>query len=505
MKYSRLLALFLVGLSLNSESAAQTLVDLDQLWHQTFDALKAGQADRANESFANFNKELHLYLKTNKLDWKTEFLAGSVYCQFAQSRETGAAMLKTILQDSRDLSDKAKDELHRLLNACTVVRTAPPVEAPHDLPADIVDASAHFQAPGVHSFTKGGYISKGEEVSGVAVSPKPAPELLARRVQLSEPRKALDAALARLGGQATGGIVGEFAVTTARTDPSEALGIGKCLASYTKPMREQFDIDSPSTMVTVYTAQWTDQVYQYARRLHGLALPAGVVAYSVAEDMSLTGMAGPNACGSMAHELVHLLIKPKFPLSPAWLEEGLASEVAVASPQGGHFKFSPSWRDKTLKDNWSLRPSVGKLLELSWSDFNAAGRSDLRQAAAVQAMAAVFIRYLDNKGKLANVYFAVRDHLFSADLSEFRTYRQIVEEELLVKEKLGGNVDDIDKDFERWFQTTGSQFSNSSGNASAGYGPNAPPHTTAAPCTTSSPMQQAPPDCVSTPVNKKAP
>ncbi len=489
MKYSRLLALLLVGLSFYSQSAAQTLEDLDQLWHQTFEALKAGQADNAKESFGKFNQKLRLYLGANKLDWRSEFLAGSLYCQFAQSREAGAAMLKTVLQDGRDLSDKGKDELRRLLNACATASTARVVDAPHDLPADILDASVHFQSPGLHSFTKGGYIPTGEEMSGVAVSPKLASELLARRVQLSEPQKALDGALARLGGRATGSIVDEFAVTTTRTDPSQALGIGKCLASYSQQLRKQFDIDPPTYMVTVYTAEWTGQVYDYARRLHGLALPNGVVAYSVAEDMSLAGMANPNACGSMAHELVHLLIKRKFPVSPAWLEEGLASEVAVASLQGSRFKFSSSWRDKTLKDNWGLRPPVGDLLDLSWSDFNATNMSGLHRTAAVQAMAAVFIRYLDAKGKLSDVYFAVRDNLFSADLSEFRTYRQIVEE------KLGANVGDVDKDFEKWFNSQVSQRSASAGNA--------PPSNSAVPCRISSPEQQAPIDCGPTPEKKK--
>jgi hypothetical protein len=400
-------------------------------------------------------------------------------------------MLKTVLQDERDLGDKGKDELRRLLSACTAASTAPVTDAPLDLPADIIDASAHFQTPGVHSFSKGGYISTGEEVSGSAVSPKPASELLARRVPLSEPQKALDAALARLGGAATGGIVGSFAITTSRSDPSRGFAIGKCLSFYSQPLRDEFDINPPGYMVTVYTADWTDQVYDYARRLHGLTLPNGVVAYSVAEDMSLTGMADPSSCGSMAHELVHLLIKEKFPMSPAWLEEGLASEVAVAAPQGNRFRFAPSWRDRTLRENWGLRPPVGKLLDLSWSDFNASSTADMRRAAAVQAMAAVFIRYLDAKGKLPDVYFTVRDRVFSADLSEVRTYRQIV------GESLGANVDDIDKDFEKWFKAADSQNSPASGGVQK--------PKSAVPCPVSSPVQQAAPDCSAAPAAKKSP
>jgi hypothetical protein len=60
-------------------------------------------------------------------------------------------------------------------------------------------------------------------------------------------------------------------------------------------------------------------------------------------------------------------------------------------------------------------------------------------------MAAVFIRYLDAKGKLPEIYFEVRDHHLNANLTEFTSYRTIVEE------KLGMNVTAIDQDFVRWF------------------------------------------------------
>ena len=163
----------------------------------------------------------------------------------------------------------------------------------------------------------------------------------------------------------------------------------------------------------------------------------------------MVGMASPEACGSLAHELVHLLIRPSLPLSPPWLEEGLASEVAVALPQGSRFHFAKSWRDRTLRDNWSLRPSVGTLLDLSWSDFRAASAADLRRAAAVQAMAAAFIRYLDAKGELIVVYSEMRDHLFNADRSAIQTSQQIVQR------ALGGiDVNAIDADFDHWFNST---------------------------------------------------
>jgi hypothetical protein len=172
-----------------------------------------------------------------------------------------------------------------------------------------------------------------------------------------------------------------------------------------------------------------------------------VVAYSVAEDMSLSAVGDAGACGSMAHELVHLLIKQNFPLSPAWLEEGLASEVAVAQPTANGFKFGYSWRDDTLNSRMDIRPSVAELLNLAWDDLNANNIGQIQSAAARQAMAAVFIRYLDARGKLQEVYFAVRDHHMNPGLTGFSSYQQILEE------KLGMNVAAIDRDFDRWFST----------------------------------------------------
>jgi hypothetical protein len=42
-------------------------------------------------------------------------------------------------------------------------------------------------------------------------------------------------------------------------------------------------------------------------------------------------------------------------------------------------------------------------------------------------MAATFIRYLDSRGRLPDVYFAVWDQHLSADLSQYRSYRQILD------------------------------------------------------------------------------
>ena len=64
---------------------------------------------------------------------------------------------------------------------------------------------------------------------------------------------------------------------------------------------------------------------------HAVYAAGGLVYLDGANMNALVGIAAPEACGSMAHELVHLTIRSSFPMSPPWLEEGLASAVALAA------------------------------------------------------------------------------------------------------------------------------------------------------------------------------
>ena len=184
--------LLLVLLSRIPHAAAQTIDDLNQRWHDTFVALKNGQQDTADALFKNFNQDLRLYLQKNNADWRVEFLAGSLECQFSQWRSTGAGILGSVLQNNRDLNEKGKAQLSSWLTACTAENHASG-STPDAPTADIIDVAVHVQTPGIHSFGKAGYLDNSEHISGAAVSPLPVNELLARRVPISEPQRALDA------------------------------------------------------------------------------------------------------------------------------------------------------------------------------------------------------------------------------------------------------------------------------------------------------------------------
>jgi hypothetical protein len=503
MNLRRPAVLIAIAFTLALPSVAQDLPQIESVWKQTLDALGSGNQQKASTLFADFNRQVRAYSLANGRNWQIEYLTGSLNCQFPQTRKSGAQFLNDILQNNKGLNEAGIKELRRQITACTspTPATTPATDTRPDLPRDIADASAHFQSPGVHGDMKGGYNFKTENEAAVAISPIPAADLMSRRVPISDPQRALSQALLRLGLPATGATVHEFAVTTPVPNQPNALAIGNCLTTYAPALKRQFQIEPSKYMVTVYTADSPEQVYRYASKLHGLQLPQGVVAYSVPEDMSLAGVGSPQACGSLAHELVHLLIKGNFPVSPAWLEEGLASQVAVAYPKPAGFQFAWSWRDDTLAKNLGERPKIAELLEAPWSGFSPTGYFEMPRAAAMQATAAVFIRYLDSKGKLSDVYFAVRDRHISSDLSQYKSYQDIVEEQL------GMNIAQIDADFAKWFDAqrtsrggnTHTTNSGSSGNYPAG---NAPPQ----PCNyPNSQVQQKAMDCTPQIMNQKAP
>lgn len=86
MRRKMLAAAVLVALAAG-RAPAQTLTAVETDWNATFAALKSGDAAAAKAAFGRFNLALRSYSSTNRIDWRTEYLAGSLDCQFAETRE----------------------------------------------------------------------------------------------------------------------------------------------------------------------------------------------------------------------------------------------------------------------------------------------------------------------------------------------------------------------------------------------------------------------------------
>jgi hypothetical protein len=371
--------------------------------------------------------------------WKVGYMIGTSECRIAGKAPFGAATLQEVLA-SFPLLEVVRDTVEGELRSCSTQLS------PSSAVATTVGTAIAQVTGGSRVAGKGGFIiADRNTLPASTITPVSVEDLRKRVLPPSQAQDAADAAAKRMGlsGPVTA-IVGPFAVVFPY-GPSEAAAIGKCLENFEAVLKTQFSMELPQSVVTVYGVPELDDVPRFAQKLHGIQLPEGTIAYSVYEDLSIVGPAGSEGCGSLAHELVHLMIRSRFGNSPPWLEEGLASEVAIAAIRNAQLSFDRSWRDDMLRTQWALRPPVSQLISMNWADYAPSSQITIQQAAATQAMAASFIRYLASRNKLEEIYFASQNDHFRVDSTEARSYQQIVEG------SLGKSFDQIDADFVAWF------------------------------------------------------
>src|SRR5258708_4500544 len=418
------LAIFMVSATVTAP--AQTLAQLQEQW-------SAINSMPPPQKFDQLIPRLLAYRgRAGGKSWQLNYMLGSSYCRMAGQGEKGRIALYRVL-GSYGLQDAARIAAKEVISNCG--RQSTTVQEP---PFTLVVVSGQIGA-GVRG--KGGY--EGSHINSKLQASQVGVDELQRRVfKPDHSAEAVKADLARNNDPSARGVfIDGFVVISSPGLPLAETG--KCLTRYRQPLQSQFNMQSPDALITVYTVA-PKQVSEYAARLHGVNLPLGIVAYSVYEDLSMVGVASFHACGSLAHELVHLSIRQNFGDSQAWLEEGLASEVAVATPEQNGFRFNKSWRDVVLRRLWGLRPSVSQLLSETWADYAANDISQVNRVAALHPMAASFIRYLDAKQKLVPVYFAMRDSVSSPSP---RSDQDILEA------KLGMSLEQIDADFVLWFNS----------------------------------------------------
>ena len=381
--------------------------------------------------------------------WQVDYMLGTSECHVAGQERRGEAVLNYVLQNYH-LPDSGRDATSQASAYCEHQGNGVQQE-----PSCLFVPITGQMVSGPLVSGKGGFLefrpSSNMVTGNVTQSPVPISELEKRVYSVKEADEALAAARGRIP-RSHGAVKSGFVVVCDDYCEADPEGVAECLAGYRWPLYDAYEMEVPESLVTVYVAGRLEEVGALASRLHHISLPLGTVAYSVYEDLSIVGMGSGDQCGSLAHELVHLSIREKFGDSPPWLEEGLASEVAVSEPTGKQLSFGSSWRDDTLRQEWRYRPSVAQLMAANWSAYSAKDRSAVEPVASLQAMAAVFIRYLDAKGKLRPVYFAIRDKRFPAGADHPRAAAEIVQQEL------GMNLAQMDADFVRWFDGGGIRY-----------------------------------------------
>jgi len=417
---------------------ADDLQPLRELGKKALQALSQHQEEDGRRYFNEFLQDLRTTpgAATNV---PIELTLGALGCALPESREMG----RKALERAKRAKDKKEVDLAvRLQASCDGSNVA---DLPENTGLDTLLASVNNEAPEVSGSLKGGdpWLHPVANVAIAHISPS---DIAKRLEDTQNPATALAPTLTRFGGGTAGTVTKDFIVATDFGGQPRAVGIARCLERYRADLGREFDMVLPDHLITVYTTAWQDKVRMDAGRLHGLPLPSGTMAYSVYADLSMVGVASPEKCGSLGHELTHLMIRGNFGDAPAWLEEGLASAVALSIPENNHLSFRPGWRDRVLRSSQDMHLTVPQLLDFTWADFSPTDTAGLPRAAAIQALASVFVRYLAAKNKLHEVYFAVRKQNLLADIDHYRTPQQIVEEQL------GKSLADVDKDFTDWFK-----------------------------------------------------
>ena len=109
--------------------------------------------------------------------------------------------------------------------------------------------------------------------------------------------------------------------------------------------------------------------------------------------------------GNLRHELVHPLIGDDFPHIPAWLNEGIAALYGTAKWNGKRFEFLVNYRLRDLQraiEDGTL-PTIAELAASTNDDV----RGD--RAMTYYAMSRYVLLFVEQRGKLSELYAALRD------------------------------------------------------------------------------------------------
>ena len=243
--------------------------------------------------------------------------------------------------------------------------------------------------------------------------------------------------------------LGPFIIANSKyAAPEQALTIARGLEKYASFYATEFGIPRPTKFITIYVVSDAREMENFAATLHGIKVSEGSIGYSFPFDLSMVGVVPGTEFGTLAHELFHLMVRNDFGDIPPWLEEGMASLYEVSGNRGNGIAGAPNWRGKILKEFWRDRPLIDQLVKMDWRSFDGSTSEGqyLRRQAINHATARYVMLYLQDSGRLVDVYRAFRQQKID-DL------QQSPEEEAarLLASVVRKSLPEFDNDFARWF------------------------------------------------------
>lgn len=215
-----------------------------------------------------------------------------------------------------------------------------------------------------------------------------------------------------------------------------------------------YGLRAPDKLITVYILHDQTALRKTAQLVHGIQLPDPNIGYSNLSDLSLLGLGDAKHLGTLYHELFHLIIRTDLGDIPAFLDEGLASLYSVSRWKNGKLMGDHRpWRldelreAKSAKDRLLQIPSLEKLINYSWDEFDGQETKNVCQVAVNYALSNFVMIYLQEKNLLQKMVTAFKDRPFvPTDAGEPKTNLEIFEE--VVKD----SIKTFTVKFDSWFK-----------------------------------------------------
>lgn len=422
--------------ALTGSSEEVTVADLDELKRLWRD----GRYPEVLPALLEYRKT-QPYGKNEVVD----YMIGTSACRIADKRELGYEFLAWMLQHY-PLDASSREKVAGEMETC---RT--PITESGVTPVLLTNVRFAVSAPGVsgkmfYDVTRGEDLPMSNEPVEV-VREIPSDSLAARRYVPAKRTLAAASLQRRLGSEFTTTTTTSFVLGSAAHDENALNAVGDHLQNLLQFYVSEYELTQPEHLITVYLVPSVWQMRELAEEIHGLRLAGHSIGYSMRDDLSMVGVIPGKIYGTLAHELFHLIVRRDFGDIPAWMDEGMAALYEVSGVTEEGVRGLPNWRGPVLQRFWSLRPSIESLVGMDWQSFeNSENDFESTQQMANHATARYFVLFLQERGRLVDVFKAFQDRSVTSSASD-----PADDAARLLASVLGRPLEEVDRDFAAWF------------------------------------------------------
>lgn len=398
--------------------------------------------------------------------WEVAFMLASTLCR-AGRNSLGEPLFRAMLRDYETALRQAgvTDHVRSAADACGHNDAAGVALTGGVSPTAVITTSV-----GVTTSSKLYYWMCEKQVrtgASVVMTPLTDSEISHRLYALDDTTRAIGALRRRFASVTSPSTLASqhFVIASASGHGARQLGdIASTLERAVVALNDEYKLPVPDTLISVYLVPDAAALRKLAATLHHVTADPGAIGYSVPNDQSIVAVIPGAEIGTLLHELTHLLVKRDFADAPPWLDEGFAALHEVSHWEGNRLVGDPNWRGDLLRElGYPDRPvSLTALLTMHGDDFNAYQSGDFERAPVNHALARYFVLQLQQTGRLARVYRALRmqdalsDAIVRSDASVLSDERRRAN----IEAALGAPFAEIARSFAAWLPTVLPKSSN---------------------------------------------